>query len=459
MKYIRKIFLLTFMGMGWTTCMELHAASNSLPAPLIDEEEKEQKESPIDIENELPEGMTDREIDSLFTEWAVRNFISEEECDPKDVNPDFPDSVIADRLSRLPVIMEMPFNEVVRKYIDRYATRLRRSVSVMLGASNFYVPIFEEALESYQIPLELKYLPIIESALNPSATSRVGAAGLWQFMIGTAKNYNLEVSSLIDERRDPIKSSYAAAHYLKDLYGIFGNWTLCIAAYNCGPGNVNKAIKRAGGETDFWTIYPYLPRETRGYVPAFIAATYIMNYYCEHNICPATTRLPAASDTLMISKPLQMNRIAEVTRLDMEELRALNPQYRTSLIPGHVHPCTLRLPAAAVNAFLEAGDSVYAVSDRREQYAQAAALSASPSAGVAVNKVTGTAARSKKSTATSRSRSSKKSRGTTKTVTVRKGDTLSQIAARNGITVAKLKKDNKLRGDRIKPNQKLKIVK
>ena len=454
MKHTCKILLLALATMGWAPCQEARATLPTLTIPVMEEEEEEQKDNRINIDNELPEGMTDREIDSLFNEWAVRNFISEEECDPKNVNPDFPDSVIASRLSRLPVVMEMPFNPVVRQYIDRYATRLRRSVSIMLGASNFYTPIFEEALESYQIPLELKYLPIIESALNPSATSRMGAAGLWQFMIGTAKNYNLEVTSLVDERRDPIKASYAAAHYLKDLYNIFGNWTLCIAAYNCGPGNVTKAIKRAGGETDFWTIYPYLPGETRGYVPAFIAATYIMNYYCDHNICPAATRLPASSDTLMISRPLQMSQVVKATGMEMDELKALNPQYRTSLIPGHVRPCTLRLPTAAVNAFLEAGDSVYVATDTHTQKGVTEKAVAEPAQK---EETVGRASARKK--ASTKSRKSSRTKGTGKTVTVRKGDTLSQIAARNGTTVAKLRRANGLKGDRIKPNQKLKIVK
>ena len=246
----------------------------------------------------LPEGMMSNELDSLLREWNAKNYLTfDENCQSTGENPTFTKEEYITRLSHLPNVIDMPYNEVVRKFIDQYSGRLRRSVSLMLGASNFYFPIFEEALETYQIPLELRYLPIIESALNPGATSRVGAAGLWQFMLATGRQYGLEVTSLIDERRDPIKSSYAAARYLKDLYDIFGDWTLVIASYNCGPQNVSKAIKRAGGAKDYWTIYPYLPSETRGYVPAFIAANYIMNYYCEHNICPVNTKLPAATDT------------------------------------------------------------------------------------------------------------------------------------------------------------------
>jgi membrane-bound lytic murein transglycosylase D len=266
----------------------------------------------------------------------------------------------------------MAYNDVVQKFIDRYSGRLRRSISYMLGASNFYMPIFEEALEMYQLPLELKYLPIIESALNPTAVSRVGAAGLWQFMIGTGKQYGLQVNSLVDERRDPVKSSYAAARYLKDLYKIFGDWNLVIAAYNCGPENINKAIRRANPATaknqdgevapvikDYWHIYPYLPRETRGYVPAFIAANYIMTYYSQHNICPMSTRLPAKTDTVMVSRNLHLEQVAEVVGINIDLLRSLNPMYRRDVIPGNTEPMPLRLQLADINRFIDLEDSIY----------------------------------------------------------------------------------------------------
>ena len=229
----------------------------------------------------------------------------------------------------------------------------------MLGAGNFYVPIFEEALDYYGLPLELKYLPVIESALDPTAVSPVGAAGLWQFMISTAKRYNLEINSVVDERCDPIKSSYAAAHFLSDLYKIYGDWNLVIAAYNCGPGNVNKAIRRAGGIKDYWAIYPYLPKETRGYVPAFIAANYIMNYYCEHNICPMRTKLPVVTDTVMVNQDLHIDQIEAYCKVDRDAIKALNPQYRTDVIPGKSAPRILRLPQEAVLLFVENLDSIY----------------------------------------------------------------------------------------------------
>lgn len=388
---------------------------------------------------DLPEGMT-TDIDSLLQEWNVKNYLSyDEDCESSKESPTFSKEVYISRLSRLPNVIEMPYNEVVRKFIDQYSGRLRRSVSYMLGACNFYTPIFEEALESYQLPLELKYLPIIESALNPKAMSRVGAAGLWQFMITTGKTYGLEVNSLIDERRDPIKSSYAAAHYLKDLYDIYGDWTLVIAAYNCGPANVNKAIRRANDVRDYWAIYPYLPQETRGYVPAFIAANYIMNYYCDHNICPVNTQLPVSTDTIMVNRNVHFDQIVAMCNVKAEEVKALNPQYRTQLIPGDMRPCILRLPTHGISAFIGAGDSIYnyksdeLFTNRKE---------------TAVNEKTAQAS-SRKSRTSSRSGS--------KYATIRKGDTLSTIAKRNGVSVAQLRRLNGIKGSNIRAGQKIRI--
>ena len=236
---------------------------------------------------DLPEAMT-QELDSLMQLYNTKKYLKPDtNCNMPDVNPVYDKTVYMKRLSMLPTVIEMPYNDVVQTFIDRYSGHLRNSVSYMLGAQNFYMPIFEEALDTYGLPLELKYLPVIESALNPCAVSRVGATGLWQFMIKTAKKYGLTVNSLVDERRDPIKSSYAAAHYLSDLYKLYGDWNLVIAAYNCGEDKISKAMHRSK-QTDYWQIYPYLPEETKGYVPAFIAANYIMNYYCDHNICPMT---------------------------------------------------------------------------------------------------------------------------------------------------------------------------
>lgn len=386
----------------------------------------------------LPEGMKTQEIDSLLRDWYARNYLTfDEQCETTNENPTFEEKEYIRRLSRLPNVIQMPYNDVVRKYIDQYSGRLRRTVSVMLGASNFYNPIFEEALESYQLPLELRYLPVIESALNPSATSRAGAVGLWQFMIGTGKQYGLEVTSLIDERKDPIKSSYAAAHYLKDLYDIFGDWALVLACYNCGPGNISKAIKRAGGIKDYWAICPYLPKETQGYVPAFIAANYIMNHYCDHNICPVNTTLPSGTDTLMLNRDVSMDRIIQVCGIGEDELKALNPQYRTSLIPGETHPCTLRMPSDKISLFLEAGDSVYC--SRSEAM------------------ITSRNTEKEKGQLQEQESEPTENTGRGKSVTVRNGDSLGAIARRNHTTVSKLRKLNGLRNDNIRAGQKLKV--
>lgn len=322
---------------------------------------------------EFPEAMT-YDLDSLLNLYMSKTYLTgTNDCEMKDVNPTYPREVYIERLSRIPSVMELAYNDVVQKFIDRYAGRLRYSVSYMLGAMNFYMPVFEEALEAYQLPLELKYLPIIESALNPKAVSRVGAAGLWQFMPATGKQYGLELNSLVDERRDPVKSSYAAARYLKALYKIFGDWNLVIAAYNCGPENINKAIRRARaakGKTqegdvltpadkDYWHIYPYLPAETRGYVPAFIAANYIMTYYCEHNICPMTTRLPAQTDTIVVRRNVHLEQVAAVLGLDIDMLRSLNPEYRRDVVPGLTKPSVIRLPLADAGRFIDNEDSIY----------------------------------------------------------------------------------------------------
>lgn len=322
---------------------------------------------------EFPEAMT-YDLDSLLNLYMSKTYLSgTNDCNMKDENPVFAKEEYIERLSRIPSVMEMAYNDVVQKFIDRYSGRLRYSVSYMLGAANFYMPIFEEALEAYKLPLELKYLPIIESALNPKAVSRVGATGLWQFMIGTGKQYGLEVNSLVDERRDPVKSSYAAARYLKALYKVFGDWNLVIAAYNCGPENINKAIRRAraakginkddaitAADKDYWHIYPYLPAETRGYVPAFIAASYIMTYYCEHNICPMTTRLPAQTDTVVVNKNVHIEQIAAVLELDADMIRSLNPEFRRDVIPGLTKPYAIRLPLAETGRFIDNQDSIFA---------------------------------------------------------------------------------------------------
>ncbi|MDE6130668.1 MAG: lytic transglycosylase domain-containing protein, partial [Muribaculaceae bacterium] len=260
----------------------------------------------------VPESF-ETDVKKMQENWYLKNYAQLDRNADSRPNPVTTDQDYIDRLGLIPSVIEMPFNSIVKNFIVMYSERKRQLVENMLGMSLYYMPIFEEALERHGLPLELKYLPVIESALNPSAVSRAGAAGLWQFMPGTATQLGLEINSLVDMRRDPISSSEAAARYLKQLYGIFGDWSLAIASYNCGPGNVAKAIRRAGGgKKDFWEIYPFLPAETRGYVPAFIAANYVMNHYDKHNISPALARKPILTDTVHISRRVPFRQISDV---------------------------------------------------------------------------------------------------------------------------------------------------
>ena len=269
--------------------------------------------------------------------------------------------IIDRKMRNLSNVMTMTYNEEVKKYIDRYTKAGRQSTSYLLGRARYYTPIFEEALRFYGLPLELKYLPVIESGLNPNATSRVGAAGLWQFMATTGKQYNLQIDNYIDERRDPEKSSYAAARMLSDLYKRFGDWTLALAAYNCGPGRVSSAITKAGGGADFWAVYQHLPKETRGYVPAFIAANYVMNYYADYNITPLSTGLPNRCDTVIVEKDVTLAKIANVLGMNVDDLKVLNPQYRQGLIKAYATNgvAKLRLPFEMIEKFKYFKDQIY----------------------------------------------------------------------------------------------------
>ncbi|MBU3857430.1 MULTISPECIES: lytic transglycosylase domain-containing protein [Bacteroides] len=381
-------------------------------------------------EIDLPQGMIST-TDSLYLDWISKHYINpNENCTMRTENPPVSDSIYMDRLKRIPAIIEMPYNEIVRKFIDMYATRLRQKVAFMLSANNFYMPIFEEALDLYDLPLELKYLPVIESALNPMATSTQGATGLWQFMLRTGQVYGLKVNSLVDERRDPIKSTRAAARYLKDLYDIYQDWNLVLAAYNCGPGTINKAIRRAGGDKDFWEIYNYLPKETRGYVPAFIAANYIMTYYCEHYISPMEMRMPESTDTIHVSRPLNLNQVADVCKINIDELRALNPEFKKDLIPGNEKPYALRLPTNMVSTFIDKEDSIYAY--KADTYLTRRST-------VAVKNATGT------------------SKGKAVYHRIRNGETLGGIAARYGVSINQLRRLNGIKGSNIRAGKSLRI--
>ena len=405
---------------------------------------------------DMPEGMLISE-EELMKESANFNTLSEGIGESRMLSYD--DSVLVSRLSRIPTTIEMPLNDVTRKFIDTYSTRMKSSVAIMLGAANFYNPIFEEALERYGLPLELKYLPVIESALRPSATSRAGAAGLWQFMIGTGKRYGLEVNTLVDERRDPIKSSEAAAHYLSDLYDMFGDWSLAIAAYNCGEGNVQKAITRSGNQegADFWSVYNRLPRETRGYVPAFIAATYIMNYYCDHGIVPHDATLPLESDTVVVAHEVNFAQIASKCHVSVDELRAINPQYRKDIVPVDY---TLRLPAGSIEEFIMYEDSIYGGNAKGGLNSGTRRLITENVESTPVEQTPTTTTRNvyannKKSRSTRSTRTRKQQQ--TRNVSVKSGDTLSSIAKKNGTTVSKLRQLNGIKGDMIRPGQKVRV--
>ena len=446
---MKKTFLIAAAMMF---CMpSIMSAQNDDTEIIVTDEEGNEEEF------EVPEAMT-YELDSLLNLYNAKTYLKpDNNCNMSDVNPVYDKDTYKQRLHRMPTIIEMPYNEVVQQFIDRYSGRLRRSVSYMLGAQNFYIPIFEQALETYGLPLELKYLPVIESALNPKAVSRVGATGLWQFMVTTGKQYGLEVNSMVDERCDPVKSSYAAANYLSDLYKIFGDWNLVIAAYNCGPDNINKAIHRANGAKDYWEIYPYLPKETRGYVPAFIAANYIMNYYCDHNICPMVTELPIKTDTVVVNKDLHLEQIAQVLNINIQHLRSLNPQYRRDIVNGLNKPMTVRLPSSLVGPFIDQEDSIYNFKTDELLLKRSVVEVNQEEPKVSRHSYHSSRHRSSATRSRSRKSRSRKSKRGGRNVTIKSGDTLSEIAERNHTTVAKLRKLNKISGNHIRAGKKLKV--
>jgi len=313
--------------------------------------EQEQNSEANDTTFSVPEDL-DANWDKLVNSWYVQRYTTRVNQDGYQDNTPADDATYIERLSKLPNIIELPYNNIVRRCIELYISR-RSMTESMLGIESFYFPMIEETLDKYDLPLELKYLTIVESALNPTAISRQGATGLWQFMLTTGKNYGLEINSLIDERRDPTKSTDAACRYLKDLFDIYGDWNLVIAAYNCGAGNVNKAIRQASGKADFWKIYQFLPRETRTYVPLFIAVNYMMNYYSYHQLYPVEIKFPSAIDTVMVTQLMHFDQIANVLNVDKDELRALNPQYKRDIIPGNEKPYVLKLPSTQAYSFGE----------------------------------------------------------------------------------------------------------
>ncbi len=402
------------------------------------------KENIVDNSIVFPESF-ETDTKALMNNWYLKNYTVLDSYVENSKSETVSDEVYIKRLRALPVTIEMPFNSVVKTYIEMYTQRRRTLVEEMLGMSLYYMPIFEQALEKEGLPLELKYLPVIESALNPDAVSRVGATGLWQFMISTAKGLGLEVNSLVDERRDPYRASEKAAVYLKNLYNIYHDWSLVIAAYNCGPGNVNKALRRAGGSgKDFWAIYPYLPKETRGYVPAFIAANYVMTYFKNHNISPSLAKKPLLTDTIAVNQRINFNQISKVLNMPIDELRVLNPQFRRDVIPGDTHSYSLCLPTHQVYSFIMSKDSILNyrtdLYGRRDVVEPATITDSKDIQGVEGVDFT------------------YETQTVTKWHKVRRGETLAKIAGKYGVTSSSIKRANGLRKSSVKRGQSLKIV-
>lgn len=394
------------------------------------------------------------EVDTqeMLESWYIKNYTSTDDRYRTASNVEVSDEVYTERLKALPTVIEMPFNQVVKSYITRYTEKGRAQVAAILGLSHYYMPIFEQALEAEGLPLELKYLPIVESGLNPNAVSKSGAAGLWQFMIATAKGVGMEVNSLVDERRDPYISSKYAASYLKDLYQTYNDWSLAIAAYNCGPGDVNKALRRAGGDPkshDFWSIYNYLRAETRGYVPMFIAANYVMNYYQDHNISPVLATKPLVTDTVSVKQRLHLQQVADVLNIPIDELRILNPQYRADIVPGtEARPYHLILPSQQAYAYIVSEKEIF--EHDKDKYAQRGVVEPGITPTDNITETTGVTDTAQITTES----------GQTYTIKhkVKAGETLSSIAKQYGVTNADIKKWNNLRRNSVRTGQLLRIT-
>ncbi|MDY5969083.1 MAG: transglycosylase SLT domain-containing protein, partial [Bacteroidales bacterium] len=378
--------------------------------------------------NDEMEKVTRENYDSLLNSYYVRkytNMVGRYYSGKTDLAyktfDEIPDSVFERRLRALPTVIPLTYNQEVRSYIKMYIRVIGRRLDVMLSLAEYYFPLFEEELNKVGAPLELKYLTIVESALNPRATSRAGASGLWQFMYRTGRNYGLSVNSLVDERRDPVKSTQAAARFLKDLYGIYGDWTLAMAAYNCGPGGVNKAMARAGGKHDFWQIYPYLPKETRGYIPAYIAAAYVMNYYYMHGLAPNRIEIPIHNDTIQMKNDALFCFISKYADIDIAELRDLNPQYRVDMVPISSGCNKLTLPVDKIPQVIRVEDSIY--------MATRDSLTVRPvKVSTAQNKVV---------------------------YRVKRGDTLAKIASKYGVSQADIKRWSHKRSSTVKVGERL----
>ncbi len=394
----------------------------------------------------------EQDTQKLLEGWFLRNYTATDNSYSSKKDVETSDQVITQRLMAMPTVIEMPFNSIVRQYIDRYTKNGRPQVAAILGLSLYYMPIFEQALEQLGLPQELKYLPVIESALDPNAVSKHGATGLWQLMLATGKGLGLECNSLVDERRDPYTSSNAAAELLKQLYDTYGDWTLAIAAYNCGPSTVNKAIRRAGGDVskaDFWEIYSYLPEETRGYVPMFIAANYVMTYYPKHNISPVLPTKPIVTDTIGVAERIHFDQIEAVLAIPKDELRILNPQYREDIIPGTPeHPYMLVLPSKQIHAFIMSHDQIVAY--QADKYGRRSTVQP----GKAIDTVIAS-----DDTDEQKEDTTPDTPASTTTIShkVAAGETLTSIANKYGVQPADIRSANNLRRNAVRVGQVLTI--
>ena len=405
---------------------ELHIA-DSINNEMVELYEGEAGKEEASI---IPEDYTAEISDSLLSIWYVHKKTTlENDYDMDSVRfvSNVPDSVYIERIKRMNSFINLPYNEIVKNYIILYSEKMGARFENMLGLCSYYMPIFQETLNRHDLPEELKAMAIIESALNPLAVSRAGAKGMWQFMYGTARMYGLHIDSFVDERLDPVKSADAAARYMKDAYDIFGDWNLAIASYNCGAGNVNRAIRRSGGSREFWDIWPYLPRETRGYVPAFVGALYAMNYYKEHGLRPAAVEMPVHVDTFKINKMLHFKQVSELVGVPLEELKNLNPQYRHEIVPGNDREYILRIPYNYTNAFIDCEDSLYR--HKAEEYLNPATIKKIKDGGDGERIV----------------------------YRVKSGDYLGKIASRYRVSVNQIKRWNNLKSNNIRVGQRLVI--
>lgn len=463
----RRILILT---LSLAALMQAATASGAPKKPNV----LDLRESITDESIIYPESF-ETDARKLLESWYMKNYTDTDDRYRTSGNPSTSDAVIRQRLADLPTVIDMPFNQIVRSYIDRYMERGRPLVASLLGLSTYYMPIFEQALEAEQLPLELKYLPVIESALDPNAVSRSGAGGLWQFMPASAKGYGMEINSLVDERRDPYKSSRMAAKMLHDLYSTYGDWSLAIAAYNCGPGAVNKAIRRAGGDPkkqDFWSIYQYLSPETRGYVPMFIAANYVMNYYQEHNISPVLPTRPLVTDTVGVSSRVHFDQISKVLDIPKDELKILNPQFRAEIIPASpTRQYMLILPAQQVQAYIMSEGDILAY--EASKYARR--IDAEPGELPTGNDEEGDdedgelllaahgenpddyPAEEAGDTSPMQNSSDFSAKKRVVTHTVASGETINDIATRYGVLVSDIRSWNSLRRNAVRAGQKLRI--